>query len=255
MYYASPLPHTKWLPHPRFAGSSKQGTYGDVVQEIDWQVGELMNTIEELGLSENTLVIFTSDNGPQLGIPGAGSAGPLRDGKWSNFEGGIRVPCIMRWPKHIPAGSVNNGITGIIDLLPTFCEIAGIDDPDDRTIDGKSILPYMRGEVTERPIHEMFMVPGNTIRYNDWKLLVNDLIPGGPENRWENRIPAKKGALFNLKADPGETKDLSELHPDVVEKLSGMMEIKMKELQKNKREIGKIPGYSQELMIIEKNKK
>jgi hypothetical protein len=84
---------------------------------------------------------------------------------------------------------------------------------------------------------------------------VNDLKPGGPEKRWENRFPAKKGSLFNLKADPGETKDLSELHPDVVEKLAGMMEIKMKELQKNKREIGKIPGYSQELMIIEKNKK
>jgi len=87
LYYASPLPHTKWLPGERFKGTSKQGTYGDVVREIDWQVGELMKTLDELGIADNTLFIFASDNGPVLGIDG-GSAGPLRDGKWTDFEGG-----------------------------------------------------------------------------------------------------------------------------------------------------------------------
>ena len=118
LYYASPLPHTKWVPHPDFIGSSKQGTYGDVVQEIDWQVGGLLDTLDELEIAENTLVIFASDNGPQLNIEGHGSSGPLRDGKWSNFEGGIRVPCLMRWPGKIPARSINNEITAIIDMLP-----------------------------------------------------------------------------------------------------------------------------------------
>jgi arylsulfatase A-like enzyme len=159
LYYASPLPHTKWIPNERFAGTSKHGTYGDVVQEIDWQVGELMDTLDELEIAENTLVVFASDNGPQLNVEGHGSAGVLRDGKWTNFEGGIRVPCIMRWPGVIPAGSVNNEITGIIDILPTFCALVGVDIPYDRVIDGRNIFPYMLGEELDSPIHQTFIVP------------------------------------------------------------------------------------------------
>ena len=113
------------MPNEKFKGSSKQGSYGDVIQEIDWQVGGLMDTLDELGLTKDTLVVFASDNGPQLNVEGHGSSGPLRDGKWTNFEGGIRSPTIMRWPAVIPAGSSNDEIASIMDLLPTFCEIAG----------------------------------------------------------------------------------------------------------------------------------
>ena len=102
LYYSSPLPHVPWIPGEDFKGTSDHGKYGDVVQEIDYQVGVLLKTIAELGLTDNTLVVFASDNGPQLTIKGHGSPGPLRDGKWSNFEGGIRVPCIMRWPNRYP---------------------------------------------------------------------------------------------------------------------------------------------------------
>ena len=246
LYYASPLPHVRWRPHEKFVGTSKQGTYGDVVQEIDWQVGAIMDTLDELGLADNTLVVYVSDNGPQLSIEGHGSAGVLRDGKWTNFEGGIRVPCIMRWPGKIPAGSTNNEITGIIDMLPTFSAIAGIDVPSDRVIDGRNILPYMLGERVDAPIHDLFVVPGATIRYQDWKLLIKDQKPGG--NDFGGRVPAKAGSLFNLKNDVGETTDVSARYPEKVQELKEMMEAYMKAFDANTRPIGRIAGYSEDLV-------
>jgi arylsulfatase A-like enzyme len=143
LYYASNIPHAKWEPLNEFKGSSKQGAYGDCVQQLDWVVGTILDELDALGIAENTLIIYASDNGPQLNRKGYGSSGALRDGKWSNFEGGIRVPCVMRWPGLIPKGSINNDIIGIIDFLPTFCEIAGVEVPRNRIIDGKSILPYL----------------------------------------------------------------------------------------------------------------
>ncbi len=247
LYYASPLPHTKWIPHPDFVGSSKQGTYGDVVQEIDWQVGGLLDTLDELDLTENTLIIFASDNGPQLNADGHGSAGPLRDGKWTNFEGGIRVPCLMRWPGKIPAGSTNNEITGIIDMLPTFCAIAGAEVPTDRVIDGKNILPYLLGETVESPIHDTFVVPGSAIRHGDWKLLIKGQSPGGNGNKgMQGRKPAPAGSLFNLKDDLGETTDVSAQHPEIVQQLRELMGVFMKGFEANKRPIGWVEGYSEE---------
>ncbi|MEM7602043.1 MAG: sulfatase-like hydrolase/transferase [Verrucomicrobiota bacterium] len=242
LYYASPLPHTKWIPNERFTGVSDQGIYGDVIEEIDWQVGELLKTLDDLGLSENTLVVFASDNGPQLNVEGHGSAGVLRDGKWTNFEGGIRVPCIMHWPNTINPGSSNDEITGIIDMLPTFCEIAGIEPPTDRVIDGRSILPYLRGENLDTPIHDTFVVPGATIRQGDWKLLVKKQKPGGNGDKGkQGRLPAPAGSLFNLKEDPSETNDLSSQHPDKVSELTGIMNSFMAELKANSREIGRLP--------------
>jgi arylsulfatase A-like enzyme len=247
LYYASPLPHTKWIPNERFAGTSKQGTYGDVVQEIDWQVGSLMDTLDELGLAENTLVVYASDNGPQLNVEGHGSAGVLRDGKWTNFEGGIRVPCIMRWPGKIPAGSSNNEITGIMDMLPTFSVMAGVEVPSDRVIDGSNILPYMLGKEVRTPIHDAFIVPDVTIRYHDWKLLVKGQKPGGNGNKgMQGRVAAEAGSLFNLRDDVGETTDLSAKYPEKVQELTEMMDAYMKEFSANTREIGRVDGYSAE---------
>ncbi len=246
LYYASPLPHDPWIPGKRFKGTSKHGKYGDVVQEIDYQVGVLMDTLDELGLTENTLVVFTSDNGPRVDMNGHGSAGPLRDGKWSTFEGGIRVPCIMRWPGEIPAGAVNDEIAAIFDMLPTFCELSGAEVPTDRVIDGKSILPYMLGEKVDAPIHGTFVLPGKAIRYKNWKLYVSNVSPGGAKKGWGNRKGTAKGTLFNLKDDSGETTDVSAQHPEVVAKLKKMMNGFMKELNANKREIGKTPDYTDE---------
>ena len=250
LYYASPLPHTKWIPHPDFVGSSKQGTYGDVVQEIDWQVGGLLDTLDELGIADNTLVIFASDNGPQLSVDGHGSAGPLRDGKWTDFEGGIRVPCLMRWPGKIPAGSTNNEIAGIIDMLPTFCALSGAEVPTDRVIDGKNILPYLLGEKVETPIHDRFVVPGSAIRDEDWKLLVKGQNPGGHGTKgMQGRQSAEAGSLFHLKDDLGETTNVAAQHPEVVERLQNEMEAFMEEYEANLRPIGWVEGYSEERAI------
>jgi arylsulfatase A-like enzyme len=237
LYYASNIPHSKWIPLASFEGSSKQGAYGDCVQQLDWVVGELLKELDALGLSENTLVIYASDNGPQLNLDGHGSAGVLRDGKWTNFEGGIRVPCIMRWPGRIPAGSTNDEITGIIDMLPTFCEIAGAEVPSDRIIDGRNILPYMLNQVLEEPIHKTFIVPGATIRHGDWKLLVKDQKPGGNDKGQGDttRTSARAGSMFNLRMDPGEKKDLSGQYPEIADNLDQMMKAYMDTFNENIR--------------------
>ena len=243
LYYASPLPHVKWIPNEKFKGSSKQGTYGDVIQEIDWQVGGLMDTLDELGLAKNTLVVFASDNGPQLNTEGHGSAGPLRDGKWTNFEGGIRSPAIMRWPAVISAGSTNDEITSIMDLLPTFCEVAGVEAPADRVLDGRSIRPYLEGKKLSTPIHDTFIVPGSTIRQGDWKLFVKGATPGGSKSDTvgkTDRKPTPAGSLFNLRDDVGETTDLSEKHPERVAEMTKRMKAFQAELAKNKRPIGRL---------------
>ena len=250
LYYASPLPHTKWIPMDKFKGSSKQGTYGDVIQEIDWQVGVLLKTLDELELSENTLVIYTSDNGPQLNAKGHGSAGPLRDGKWSNFEGGIRVPCLMRWPGVVKASSENNEITAIYDLLPTFCDIAGVELPTDRKIDGKSILPYIKGEKLQQPIHETFIVAGSTVRYKNWKLAFGSLKPGG--NGREDAGSAEAGSLFNLKEDIGEKNNVSSQYPELVKEMTKMMEEYLKDLKTNSRKAGTVP---EDPALVKKKKK
>ena len=241
LYYASPLPHTPWIPNERFKGTSRCGAYGDVIREIDWQCGELMKTLDGLGVADNTLFVFASDNGPVLGING-GSAGPFRDGKWTDFEGGIRVPCIMRWPATIKPGSSNSEITGIIDFLPTFSAIAGVAPPSDRVIDGRNILPYMKSEKLEKPIHESFIVPGSVIRHGRWKLLVRELKPGGKSGREGKRPSAPSGSLFNLQIDPGETRDVAASHPEIVADLRRRMDTAVREIEFASRPIGRLPG-------------
>jgi arylsulfatase A-like enzyme len=188
-----------------------------------------------------------------LSIQGHGSAGVLRDGKWTNFEGGLRVPCIMRWPGQIPAGTTNAEITGIIDLLPTFSAIAGVNVPSDRVLDGRNILSYMLGEQLDTPIHDSFIVPGATIRHQDWKLLIHGQKPGG--NDFGGRVPARAGSLFYLKDDIGETTDVSAEHPEKVKELTEMMEAYMKAFRANTREIGWIEGYSKEKARAQKDAK
>ena len=131
-----------------------------------------MNALKELGLEEDTIVVFTSDNGPPVERQSrydVGLTGPLRDGKWTDFEGGVRVPFIIRWPGKVKAAASSDAMIGIIDMLPTFCEIAGVEAPKDRVIDGGNILPQLLGDNESKPLRDVQIVPGSTIIHNGWK--------------------------------------------------------------------------------------
>ena len=156
LYFAHNKPHVPHFPGERFRGKSKRGLYGDVIEEIDWSTGELLDTLKETGLERNTLVIYTSDNGPWLeyGVDG-GSAGPLRDGKGTTWEGGLREPGIFRWTGTIPAGQISSEVGATMDILPTIAEISGGRLPS-HTIDGRSLMPLLHGTPRAQSPHSEF---------------------------------------------------------------------------------------------------
>ena len=226
------LPHT--MPHvplhvsEEFKGSSESGLYGDVMQELDWSVGQILQTLQKLDLEENTLVIYTSDNGPWLskGDRG-GSAGPLREGKFTTYEGGFRMPCIMRWPGVISAGSVCHEVAGTIDLLPTFAQLADAQVPQDRVIDGKSILPLITGEPGAKSPHEAYYYyRGSNLQ-------------AVRQGRWKLRM-AGKPELYNLREDIGEQNNLADKHPDRVEQMRSVMKEFDRDLKANRRPPGRV---------------
>ena len=156
VYLAHSMPHIPLFVSEDFDGISLNGLYGDVIEEIDWSVGQVLETLRELDLDERTLVFFTSDNGPWLVFDThGGSSGLLRGGKGMTWEGGMREPAIAWWPGTIEAGQVERRVASTMDLLPTAAAVAGTDAPDDRTIDGKSLLPLLRGETSEA-VHDAF---------------------------------------------------------------------------------------------------
>ena len=214
VYLPHTMPHIPLFVSEKFEGKSQRGLYGDVIEEIDWSVGEILKTLKELGLDEKTLVIFTSDNGPWLskGERG-GSALPLRDGKFSTYEGGMRVPCIMRWPGRIEAGTVCSEVAATIDFLPTLAKLAGTEPPTDRIIDGKNIYGLMTQPGAGSP-HEAFFYYSklrlNAVRSGKWKLVFK-------------RKKSPK-ALYNLQDDIGEQHDVSAQYPDVVRRLTALAE-------------------------------
>ena len=220
----------------KFRGKSKQGMYGDVMMEVDWSIGEIMKALKNNGLEKNTLVIFTSDNGPWLNFGNhAGTTGGLREGKGSSWEGGQRVPCIMRWPGVIPEGEICNKLAGSIDILPTLAEITGAPLPD-KKIDGVSILSLMIGEKTASPRHEFFYYYQQNsleaVQYDYWKLVLphrgrtyrgfkpgND---GWPGPTGTEIIEAPQ--LYDLRRDPGEWYDVAEMYPEKVKELEALAE-------------------------------
>ena len=219
------LPHT--FPHvplhvtDRFKGKSERGLYGDVVECLDWSTGRILDTLADLGLDDNTLVIFTSDNGPWLSMrENGGSAGPLRDGKGTTWEGGMREPCIMRWPGRIPAGIVCSEPATTMDLLPTFAKLAGADVPTDRIIDGKDILPLVTGQPGATTPYDAFYYYWkdelHAVRSGRWKLVLDHKKP-----RTEIDVPP---ALYDLVEDIGEQTDLSAKYPKLVSKLEELAE-------------------------------
>lgn len=232
LYLAHTMPHTKLGASERFRGKSKRGLYGDVIQEIDWSTGQILNTLKKYKLQNNTLVIFTSDNGPWL-IKGkdSGSAAPLRGGKTTTWEGGVRVPCVVWAPGMIPPNQVSSEITSTLDILPTLCELAKVEQPNDRVIDGESLLPLLTAKISkfadDREFHYYFQTHLQAVRRGKWKLVLTR--PTAPEwlgplakaSQWKlhDVMEIKHPQLYDLEADAGESTDLSQANPQIVSEL------------------------------------
>ena len=247
VYVPHTMPHTRLDASEQFKGKSQRGLYGDVIEEIDFNVGRMIDVLRELDLDKNTYVVFTSDNGPWLiknkdladgHLPRdhGGSAGPLRSGKVSTFEGGLRVPCIVWGPGSVPAGKACDAITSTLDILPTFAALAGAELPADRVIDGEDIQHLMHGEFEkankERAFYYYLRVHLQAVRRGKWKLhLPREKEPDGaaPFQVSRHIAPADrvgfaKPFLVNLEDDLGETTDVSDHHPEIVEQLLALAE-------------------------------
>ena len=239
LYVPQSMPHVPLGVSEKFRGKSKGGPYGDVIEEIDWSMGEILKTLEECGLEENTWVIFASDNGPWLSYGNhAGCALPLREGKGTSWDGGQRTPCLMRWPAKIPPKSVCRELAATIDILPTVAAVLGVALPEDRIIDGKDIGPLLDGDPDAKSPHEYypFFYYGNelhAIRSGRWKLhfphryrTLGGQEPGrdGKPAPYTMRKTGPGLELYDLRTDIGETKNVANEHPDVVKRLQSYAE-------------------------------
>ncbi len=230
LYLAHTMVHSVIDASSDFKGKSKGGLYGDTVEELDFQTGRLLDAIDELGLRENTLVIFTTDNGPWNNMQGPlrkkhdgqiawGSSGPLREGKGSTYEGGLRVPCIARWPGRVPEGASSDAIFATIDFLPTFAKLADCKIPSDRVIDGVDQTELLLGKnPTGSRDNYFYFCRGELhgVRKGPWKLLL-------PERKKFYGYVKDKGTqqpeLYNLDADIGEKSNLADARPELVKEL------------------------------------
>jgi len=239
------LPHT--MPHvplgvsDKFKGKSDQGMYGDVIMEIDWSVGQILNALRENDLEDNTLVIFTSDNGPWLNFGNhAGSTGGLREGKGTSFEGGQRVPCIMRWPGNIPEGTITNQLATTMDIFSTVAAIVDAPLPDHK-IDGVNILPLLEGDYNAHPREGFYYYYRRNnleaVRKGKWKLIFphphisyRSVLPGNDGWPGEYARDTASFSLYNLRRDPGEEYDVKELYPEIVKELEAYAELAREDL-------------------------
>ncbi len=230
LYLAHTMVHSVIDVSPEFKGTSNGGLYGDVIQELDHHCGRLLDTLDELGLRDNTLVIFTSDNGPwnnlrdvlekkHHGQVAWGSSGPLREGKGSTYEGGLRVPCLVRWPGKVPAGHVSDAMFATIDFLPTFAALGGCNVPDDRVIDGVDQSDMLLGKNDASARNDYFYFCKNelhAVRKGNYKLMLAD-------RRQHYNYVKDKGSddveLYDLAADIGERRNLAAEKPEIVREL------------------------------------
>jgi arylsulfatase A-like enzyme len=230
VYLAHTMVHVPLYVSERFRGRTGRGLYADVVAEIDWSVGEILAALRKHRLEQHTLVLFTSDNGPWLSYGDhGGSAGPLREGKGTSFEGGVRVPAVMWWPGRVPAGTRCEEPVMTIDLLPTVARLVGARLPS-HPIDGKDIWPLMSGEPGARsPQEAYYFYWGNelqAVRMANWKLHFPHTyrtLAGRPGGTGGTPAPYEEAkidlALFDLAADVGESRDVAAQHPDVVKRI------------------------------------
>ncbi len=250
LYVPHIMPHVPIFASEKFKGTSQRGLYGDVVQELDWSIGEIMAALKRHGLDDNTLVVFSSDNGPFLSYgEHAGSAGPLREGKLTTFEGGMRVPCLVRWPGKVPAARVSEAPFSTMDFHVTFAALAGAKLTDAKR-DGADMTPLLLGQPGARGRDEFWFYSGeelHAVRRGDWKLHVPHEylvvaaergLGGKPSNygkmkpesielsgirgiasRHGYRVEKTELALYNLKDDPSELRNLAAAHPDIVARL------------------------------------
>ena len=247
LYLPHTMPHVPLFASADFKGRSRRGLYGDVIEEIDWSVGEILSTLRELDLDRHTLVVFTSDNGPWLGKKKAGgTALPLRGGKFGTFEGGMRVPCIVRWPGKVPAGSVCREPAGTIDLLPTFAKLTGATLPRDTKIDGLDIWPLMTGIKDTRSPHEAILFYRGkrleAVRSGKWKLHLARATDGTKRKGTAktNRAKARAPRLYDLSTDVSESKNLAGKHAEIVERLTSLARKRDTGIRSGKRPAGSL---------------
>lgn len=232
LYLAHPMPHVPLAVSDKFKGKSELGVFGDVIMELDWSLGQIMNTLDETGLARNTLLIVASDNGPWLNFGDhAGSSGGFREGKATTFEGGTRVPLLIRWPAEIAAGGVNSHLMTNMDLLPTIAAATGAPLPQNR-IDGMNFLPLLTGKETAGPREKFYYYFGKNnleaVRYKNWKLVLphtssSYALLHGKDGQGGKILHAQVSlALYDLAHDPGERYDVQELYPDMVQRLQAI---------------------------------
>lgn len=227
VYLAHHMPHLPLGASPQFKGRSPRGPYGDAVEELDWSMGQLLKELRELELEKNTLVIFLSDNGPEVGhgTEYVGSAGSLRGRKYSNWEGGVRVPAIVSWPGKIPGANVSDDLVTSMDIYPTLAALSGAKPPSGFTLDGRDISDILFGVPDASSPHSYFYYYSLTqlqaVRDFRWKL-VFPRQANSPYLQWIGRYTeaVDEPLLFDLTLDPGEKNNLAEEHPAVVERLT-----------------------------------
>jgi len=228
LYLAHTMAHSVIDATAKFKGKSKGGLYGDVIEELDYHTGRLLDAIDQLGLRENTLVVFATDNGPwnnmqeilrkkHKGAVAWGSSGPLREGKGSTWEGGLRVPCIIRWPGHVPAGRVSEAIFSTLDFMPTIANLAGYEVPKNRIIDGVDQTDLLLGDSRRGARDHHYYFCRNElhgVRKGRWKLLLAN------RKNYYNYVKDRGSndvELYDLRSDIGETRNQAGQHPKVVE--------------------------------------
>ncbi len=231
LYLAHSMPHVPLFRSPEFAEHSRRGLYGDVVEEIDWSVGQILEALRTSGLSKNTLVVFTSDNGPWLSQKDhGGSAGLLREGKGTTWEGGMREPTIMWWPETIQAGTATRALGSTLDLMATFAALSGGQTPSDRVLDSINLTPVIRGEEVA-PRDSMFYYRAYelmAVRHGPWK--VHFQLQGSYGTAPNKLTKCEPPELYHLEQDPSELYNIAKDHPEVVAKIEQLVAEHRKQL-------------------------
>ena len=241
LYLPFTAPHFPAQAHPDWKGKSANGAYGDVIEELDARIGEILGTLKSTRLEKKTIVVFISDNGPEPGQKKWAHAGPYRGLKWSSLEGGTRVPCIIRWPGMIPAGRESDKLTTAIDLLPTLSHACGIElkkiSKGIPKLDGLNVWGTLSGKSTQHPRTNMLYWQGwavpQAIRVGDWKLYFDQV----KEIQGSNKGPI----LIDLSKDPAEQKNLSARYPDKVKEMKTLAGNLLKEIEENTIPLGGPP--------------